>query len=47
MVKAYLLEQGVTPTGRVVIGLDAIRSHFRLYVGQAGAFLLESGDAVP
>ncbi len=45
-VKAYLLEQNLRPIDRVVIGLDAIRTHFPLFVNATRAFFFEPGDRV-
>jgi hypothetical protein len=45
-VKAYLLAKNIRPTDRVVIGLDAIRTHFPLFTGAAQSFFLEPGDVV-
>ncbi|MCC6418328.1 MAG: hypothetical protein IT429_08805 [Gemmataceae bacterium] len=44
-VKAYLLEQNVSPIRRVVIGLDAIRTHLPLYADGNRAFFLEPGES--
>lgn len=43
-VAAYLLAQNVRPTGKVIIGLDAIRKHFALFLDATRAFFLEPGD---
>jgi len=46
LVKAYLLDQNVRPTRRVVIGLDAMQTHFPLYADGKRAFFLEPGESV-
>ena len=46
IVRAYLLEPNVRPTKDVVIGLDAIRTHFPLYADGKRAFFLEPGDTL-
>jgi hypothetical protein len=44
-VKAYLLDKNVRPRYRVVIGLEAVQTHFPLYVNGKRAFFLEPGDS--
>lgn len=46
VVKAYLLDAGISPTRCVVIGLDLIRTRFPLYADDIRAFLLEPGDSI-
>jgi hypothetical protein len=46
IVRAYLLEPGIRPTERVVIGLDAIQTYFPLYAEGKRAFFLEPGDSL-
>ncbi|MCI0460680.1 MAG: hypothetical protein L0Z62_27315 [Gemmataceae bacterium] len=45
VVKAFLLAKQVRPKERVVIGLDAMRTHFPLYANGARAFFLEAGES--
>ena len=44
LVRAYLLEPNIRPLKQVVIGLDAIQTHFPLYADGKRAFFLEPGD---
>jgi hypothetical protein len=46
VVKAYLLDPNVRPVHRVVIGLDAMRTRFPLYVNGARALFLELGESL-
>ena len=45
-VRAYLLEPGIRLTDRVVIGLDAMHTHFPLFTDGKRAFFLEPGDTL-
>jgi hypothetical protein len=46
IVRAYLLEPGIRPIDRVVIGLDAMHTHFPLFTDGKRAFFLEPGDSL-
>jgi hypothetical protein len=45
-VRAYLLEPGVRPIDRVVIGLDAMHTRFPLVTDGKRALFLEPGDSI-
>jgi hypothetical protein len=38
-IKAYLLDAGQRPTGVFVLGLDALREHFRTHIEEGNSFL--------
>ncbi len=43
-VKAYLLEAGVRPTGRVILGLETLYDNFVLHLDKPDAFLQVRGQ---
>jgi hypothetical protein len=45
-VTAYFLGQNIRPADTIIIGLDAIRTQFPLYLDATRAFFLEPGDSL-